>query len=99
MLAFTSVRIVGPSMEPGFRNGDWWLVRRLTSFQPGQVVLMTHPERPHALIVKRLARRDPDGWWVLGDNRTMSEDSRAFGHVPPESLIGKLVWRYWRQRL
>ena len=35
---FTRVRIVGPSMEPGVLNDDWWLVRRTTDVRPGDVI-------------------------------------------------------------
>ena len=32
---------------------------------------------------------------VLGDNRRASNDSRAFGMVPYEDIIGKAWFRYW----
>lgn len=94
MLPFTRIRIVGPSMEPTMRNGDWWIVRRTRRLRPGDAVLMVHPRRPDVLVVKRLVRRDPEGWWVLGDNAGMSEDSRQFGPVPADLIVGRLVRRY-----
>jgi nickel-type superoxide dismutase maturation protease len=94
VLGVTRVRVVGPSMEPALRNGDWWLVRRTTRLRVGDAALMVHPRRPDALIVKRLARRDDDGWWVLGDNPDASEDSRRFGTVPESLVVGRLWWRY-----
>jgi signal peptidase I len=33
--------------------------------------------------------------FVLGDNRAASEDSRAFGPVAPERLIGRVLARVW----
>ncbi len=94
MLPLTRVRIVGPSMEPVLHNGDWWLVRRTSRVSAGDVVLIVHPERSDLLIVKRLVRRDGSGWWVEGDRRDSSEDSRTFGAVPAESIIGRVWWRY-----
>ena len=94
VLPFTRIRIVGPSMEPSVRNGDWWLVRRTSRLHAGEVALMVHPRRPHALIVKRLIRAQAGGWWVEGDNPEASEDSRQFGPVPPECVIGRLAMRY-----
>ena len=38
----------------------------------------------------------PDGCvWLMGDNRENSADSRVFGPVDVDSLIGVVVWRYW----
>lgn len=33
--------------------------------------------------------------WVMGDNRTSSKDSRAFGSVPVSSVQGHAVFKYW----
>jgi len=33
--------------------------------------------------------------WVMGDNRTNSADSRAFGPIPVNSIYGRAWWTYW----
>jgi nickel-type superoxide dismutase maturation protease len=98
VLPFTRVRIVGPSMEPAIVNGEWWIVRRWGRPRVGDVALLEHPHRPEALVVKRLVRRDPEGWWVLGDNAGASEDSRQFGAVPARNVRGVLWRRYGGSR-
>src|ERR1022692_977004 len=92
-------------MEPALLPGDWLLVRRpLRAGRPGPgragPVGRVRPARPPAgpgmLLVKRAARRDPGGWWLVSDNPDAGAvDSRAFGCVPPELVEGRVVMRYW----
>ena len=37
----------------------------------------------------------PDAYFVMGDNRLNSLDSRSFGPVPADQIIGRVVLRYW----
>ncbi len=94
MLGFTAIAIAGPSMEPTLRSGQWWLVRRTTRVRPGQLIVFWHPTRADLLTVKRVAHRQAGGWWVLGDNADSSDDSRGFGLVDPQRVVGRLVLRY-----
>ncbi len=38
---------------------------------------------------------DPGTYYVLGDHRSQSNDSRMWGLVPKENIYGKAVFRYW----
>ena len=37
----------------------------------------------------------PDKYFVLGDHRNQSSDSRIWGYVPRENIYGKAVFVYW----
>jgi signal peptidase I len=37
----------------------------------------------------------PDEYWVMGDNRNHSRDSREFGPILRDVIVGEVLFRYW----
>ena len=50
-------------------------------------------ESPYPPLIKRII--SPDSYFVLGDNRDNSSDSRYWGYVPREDIIGQALFVYW----
>ncbi|GAB2620763.1 nickel-type superoxide dismutase maturation protease [Streptomyces capparidis] len=90
--------VEGPSMVPTLRDGDRLLVRYGAAVRPGDVVVARHPFQQDLLVVKRAAERRDGGWWLLGDNSFVPNDSREFGVVPAELVLGRAVARYRPRR-
>jgi len=97
--------VSGLSMWPSLAPGDIVVFARGLDPVPGSVVVADLPG--HGLIVKRVtasAGEVPEGWgsaplppgtcFLVGDNRENSYDSRAFGPLPVERIVGRvvLVW-------
>jgi nickel-type superoxide dismutase maturation protease len=95
MWPLTRVEVTETSMQPTLRPGDRLLVYRWSRPTPGDLVVVRDPAYAKRLLVKRLAQRTDDGRYVvLADNPNVSRDSREFGPVRREQLIGRVVWRY-----
>ena len=87
-----AVLVRGPSMSPTLRDGDALVVRRGGRVSPGDVVVARFRSRPDLLVVKRAVRSQDGGWWLVGDNEFVTDDSRAYGVA---DVIGRVVLRYW----
>ncbi|MFC8895346.1 nickel-type superoxide dismutase maturation protease [Streptomyces cinereoruber] len=92
--SFGIAEVTGVSMVPTLLHGDRLLVHYGGRLRPGCVAVLRHPLQQDLLVVKRLIERRDGGWWVLGDNPDAEGDSRVFGAVPPELVLGRVRARY-----
>lgn len=93
MLPIARFLVEDHSMEPTLRPGDYLLVNRWASkIAKGDLVVIRDPQKSDRFLVKRITALTGSGISVLGDNATVSRDSRAFGPVPRELIVGR-VWR------
>ena len=92
---FQVIRVTGDSLSPEYQEGDFVLVVKIPFFlrtiRPGDVV--TFRQIAYGTLIKRVERIDADGelLYVVGEHPD-STDSRRFGPVPREDVIGKVIW-------
>ena len=78
-------------MEPNFKNGERLLALNFFKPKSGDVVVIG---KSHKRILKRIEHVSGNLFYVLGDNKEKSTDSRHFGLVPKHEMIGKVVLKY-----
>ena len=87
MISFFVVR--GHSMEPSAREGDFVFVWKLVFSPKKEDVVVFCSPISNELFLKRVAKIQQDSCWLQGDNALDSQDSRQFGWVPKEAILGK----------
>ena len=60
----------------------------------GEVLAEPYIKRP-SQDTRRPVVVGPNEYFVMGDNRLQSEDSRVFGTVPRDKIVGKVWLGYW----
>lgn len=55
----------------------------------------THGKPSYPQVLNFPLKIKPGYYWVMGDNRTNSSDSRTFGPVPMSAIHGRAFWTYW----
>jgi hypothetical protein len=104
---FKKVEVRGDSMSPNYNEGDWLLFRLLPAKSKadelvGKVVLIKRRSNlgEDFLQVKRVIHvhnsNNETEIWVEGDNKGASTDSRSWGALDSDEVIGKLILRYRR---
>lgn len=86
--------VTGHSMRPTLEPGDRVLVVGFCHLRPGRLVVLHDPRQPQRLMIKRISKLTDSQVTVLGDNPPASTDSRTFGPVAPNSILGRVIYRY-----
>ena len=88
-----TARVSGESMRPTLHPGDLLLVRHRARPRVGRLAVVRLPGR--GLAVKRVTRREADGWWVERDNPSAGVDSWLVGAIPDADVVALVVCRLW----
>ncbi len=84
-------------MTPAFRVGDRILVNRLSYLLNKPRIRDVVVLKREKFIIKRIAKIKPsadgDIFFVTGDNRRESTDSRHFGWVRKKDIVGRVMFK------
>jgi len=83
-------------MEPTLRAGQLVMARRPRDVKVGDVVIIRHDGLEK---IKRVRSLRDSQIYVLGDQPAYSTDSRHFGWLAEDSVIGRVWWPKLSRRL
>ncbi|EHC12821.1 signal peptidase I [Fischerella thermalis] len=98
--AFIKRIIALPGEQVALKNGKVYInnqpLSENTYLSPSQqTVVNVCTSGPQPPFLAKSVTIPPDSYLVLGDNRNSSYDSRCWGVVPRENIIGRAVIRFW----
>ena len=91
-------RVVGQSMQPLLNPQEEVLINphayRQQMPNPGDLVVAKHPRKPTLKLIKWVVYVERYQCFVKGLNLAASTDSREFGLVSQEDLLGQVLCRF-----
>lgn len=91
------MRVSGNSLAPGIQEGDFVVIvkipflLRINRLREDDVVVFRHPA--YGVMMKRIHYFTPqDGGIYVYGTHPSSVDSRHFGPIRQEDIIGKVIW-------
>ncbi len=91
---FQHLRVVGNSMEGTLSEGDLIIYKNINTknidLKIGDIVVARHPQIKSKLIVKRIYKINSNKFDLRGDNFSSSTDSRVWGLIELDLIVGKV---------
>ena len=88
---FSRFEVKGSSMKPALKQGDRVLTFNFGKPIRGDLVVV----RKNSMeIIKRVEKVSGNSFFVAGDNLEHSTDSRHFGLVKRNEIVGKVLMKY-----
>lgn len=80
-------------MSPFLNEGHYALIWKTKRVKTGDVICFPDPENENQLLIKRIQATSDKAFFVIGDNLERSRDSRHFGWIDRNNVIGKLIMK------
>ena len=94
MLLLTKFKVVGHSMEPKIKNREVVLVSSLLYLfkkpKIGDIVAFKEVDK---ILIKRITSISKGKYFLAGDNQQDSLDSRKFGLISKQKILGKVIYK------
>ncbi|MEK7573403.1 MAG: S26 family signal peptidase [Patescibacteria group bacterium] len=84
-------RIEENSMSPFLNQGDLVIIFRTKNVKKTDVVVF---EKDEDFYIKRVSKLEDSRYFLEGDNKKESKDSRKFGWIPKQQIVGKVVYKF-----
>jgi len=76
-------------MAPALQHGQLVLARPCNKYVTNDIVIFTHGGMEK---IKRIVSITGNSVSVRGDNSDYSTDSRSFGPISSDDILGKVIW-------
>ena len=88
-------RIVGHSMEPGIKNEEAVLVSSIPYwFKVPQISdIVAFKDNNGKILIKKISKIQNGEYFMKGDNKDDSWDSRQFGYIQRRQIIGEVIYK------
>ncbi len=87
------VKVEGQSMYPFLKSGDKILAVKdwLIGLKIGDIVVAKVNDK---VIIKRVTKIINNRYFLVGDNKNKSTDSRTFGLVNKKNILAKIIYKF-----
>jgi signal peptidase I len=88
---FSFFKVTGNSMEPTLSEGDYVFLLKTKQPKKNDIVVMRKPGS-EKMIIKRVLNHKKNRIFVIGDNQEASTDSRSFGSINRQQVVGRVIF-------
>lgn len=89
-MIFGKFKVSGHSMEPYLREDDEVIALGFLRIKEKNVVVFKYNSK---IFIKRVEKIFDKKYFVTGDNKDDSLDSRKFGGIKKSDIMGRVVWK------